>query len=84
MSQTLDQLQKQALDNPNEYWAKASEDIDWYKPAETILDDSKAPHFYNWFKGASCNTCYNAVDRHVEAGFGDQTAIIYDLSLIHI
>ncbi|WP_420546969.1 propionyl-CoA synthetase [Curvivirga sp.] len=78
MSEKLDQLQKHALEKPEEYWAAAAEAIDWYKPADKILDDSGAPHFYRWFKGASCNTCYNAVDRHVEAGFGEQTAIIYD------
>ncbi len=78
MSQTLDHLQQHALENPEEYWAEAAKGIDWYKPADQILDDSGAPHFYKWFKGATCNTCYNAVDRHVEAGFGEQTAIIYD------
>ena len=41
------------------------------------MDDSNAP-LYRWFAGAECNTCYNAVDRHVEDGRGDQDAIIYD------
>jgi propionyl-CoA synthetase len=56
---------------------KAAEAIDWVKPPSRALDDSRAP-FYGWFADAQCNTCYNAVDRHVEAGHGDRTAIIYD------
>ena len=42
-----------------------------------MLDDARPP-FYRWFAGGRLNTCYNAVDRHVEAGRGDQLAVIYD------
>ena len=51
--------------------------IDWVKPPSKALDDSKAP-LYQWFTDAEVNTCYNAVDRHVENGRADQAAIIYD------
>ncbi|MDX1737535.1 MAG: AMP-binding protein, partial [Alphaproteobacteria bacterium] len=78
MSNLIDQLQSQAIEDPEGYWAKAAEGIDWYKKPQTILDRSRAPHFYSWFPDGECNTCYNALDRHVEAGFGEQTAIIYD------
>ena len=74
----LDELQKQALRDPETYWAQAATDIDWDKPWDTVLDDSGAPHFYRWFAGAECNTCYNALDRHVEGGRADQPALIYD------
>ena len=59
------------------FWAEAAEDIHWYKKWDKVLDDSNPP-FYRWFTGGEVNTCYNAVDRHVEAGRGDQLALIYD------
>ncbi len=63
--------------DPEGFWAEAAEDIDWYKRWDRVLDSSRAP-IYHWFAGAEVNTCYNALDRHVEAGRGDQAAIIYD------
>ena len=66
-----------SIDNPEEFWAEAAESIDWYKKWDSVLDRSNPP-FYRWFRGGEMNTCYNAVDRHVEKGRGDQTAIIYD------
>ena len=51
--------------------------LDWYEEPETILDDSNPP-FYRWFRGGTLNTCHNALDRHVDGGRGDQTALIYD------
>ena len=63
--------------DPEEFWMTAAEAIDWVqKPSKALWDDA-AP-LYEWYKDASVNTCYNAVDRHVLAGRGDQTAIIYD------
>ena len=56
---------------------RAAGAIDWIRPPSKALDDSRAP-FYGWFPDAVCNTCWNAVDRHVEAGHGDRLAIIYD------
>ena len=49
----------------------------WYKTWDKVLDDSNKP-FYRWFTGAEVNTCYNALDRHVENGRADQAALIYD------
>ena len=63
--------------NPQKFWAEAAEDIHWTKTWNKVLDDSRPP-FYRWFTGAETNTCYNAVDRHVESGRGNQAAIIYD------
>ena len=59
------------------FWKEQSEDISWDKKPQKILDGSKSP-FYNWFPDASLNTCYNAIDRHVLSGRGNQIAIIYD------
>ena len=63
--------------NPQSFWAEAAQDIHWMKTWDKVLDDSRPP-FYRWFAGAETNTCYNAVDRYVEAGRGNQAAIIYD------
>jgi propionyl-CoA synthetase len=66
-----------ALRDPETFWAEAARLIDWDRPWERVLDDSRPP-FYRWFPGAALNTCFNAVDRHVAAGRGDQPAIIHD------
>ncbi|WLE99019.1 MAG: propionyl-CoA synthetase [Candidatus Electrothrix communis] len=66
-----------SLNNPEDFWAEAAESISWYKKWDVVLDSSDPP-FYRWFRGGELNTCYNAVDRHVENGHGDRTAIIYD------
>ncbi len=73
----FNELFKKSVDNPEQFWAEAAKDITWYKEPEKILDSSNAP-FYKWFPGGKMNTCYNAIDRHVENGRADQTAIIYD------
>jgi propionyl-CoA synthetase len=63
--------------DPQAFWAEAAREIDWIKPPQKIFDE-KAGVYGRWFPDATCNTCYNAVDRHVKAGRGAQTAIIYD------
>jgi len=68
---------KRSMENPEEFWAEAAQAIDWYKTWDKVLDDSRPP-FYRWFTGAELNTCYNALDRHVAAGRGEQAALIYD------
>ncbi len=72
-----EEIFKKSIQNPEEFWAEAAEGIDWYKKWDTVLDRSNPP-FYRWFSGGEMNTCYNAVDRHVENGRADQPAIIYD------
>lgn len=66
-----------SVNNPAEFWAEASEDIVWHKKWTKVLDDSSSP-FTKWFVGGQLNTCYNALDRHVDEGNGDQVAIIFD------
>ncbi len=72
-----DEVYARAVRDPEGYWAEASRAIHWDSPAQKVLDDS-APPFYRWFRGGRLNTCYNALDRHVEAGRGDHAAVIYD------
>ena len=64
-------------DAPESFWAEVAEAIHWYKKWDRVLDASRPP-FYRWFTGGMVNTCYNALDRHVEQGRGNQPALIYD------
>ncbi|MDX1785150.1 MAG: propionate-CoA ligase PrpE [Roseovarius sp.] len=68
--------------DPEAFWMQAAEAIDWTrKPSKALFDDN-AP-LYEWYCDGMVNTCYNAVDRHVENGRGEQTAIIYDSPITH-
>jgi propionyl-CoA synthetase len=66
-----------SLTDPAGFWADAAKNIDWYQPPSVVLDDSNPP-FYRWFPDGVLNTCFNAVDRHVRDGRGEQAALIYD------
>ncbi len=70
-------IYRHSLEHPEDFWAQAAAEIDWTEPWDRVLDDSRAP-FYRWFTGGRLNTCYNALDRHVERGRADQLALIYD------
>ncbi len=74
---SYEQSYGRSMEEPEAFWAEAAAAIDWIEPWDRVLDDSNIP-FYRWFAGASLNTCYNCVDRHVENGRGDQAALIYD------
>jgi propionyl-CoA synthetase len=76
MSKFLE-IHRRSIENPSEFWAEAAEGIDWERRWDKVLDDSNAP-IYRWFTGGRLNTCYNALDRHVASGRGEQAAIIYD------
>ncbi len=66
-----------SLADPEGFWMDAAQAIDWVTPPSKALFADNAP-LYEWYKDAQVNACYNAVDRHVENGRGDQVAIIYD------
>jgi propionyl-CoA synthetase len=63
--------------DPERFWLEAAQQVDWVTPPSKALNDSRAP-LYEWFTDSLVNTCWNAVDRHVLAGRGAQTAIIHD------
>ncbi len=67
----------EAQQDPEGFWLRAAEAIDWTRAPTRALDDSNPP-FYQWFSDGVFNTCHNAVDRHVQAGRGAQPAIVYD------
>jgi propionyl-CoA synthetase len=77
MSTLYDQIYARSINDPIGLWTEAAEEIHWYKKWNKVLDESKKP-FYRWFTGAEVNTCYNAIDRHVATGRGNQIALIYD------
>jgi propionyl-CoA synthetase len=66
-----------SLRDPEGFWGEIAEQIHWERRWTRVLDASRAP-FYRWFPGGRLNTCFNALDRHVEAGRGAQAALIYD------
>jgi propionyl-CoA synthetase len=71
-----------SLADPEGFWAEQAEALCWKKRWSKVLDDSHAP-LYRWFHGGVLNTCYNALDRWVEAGRGEQLALIYDSPVTH-
>ena len=68
---------RRSLEDPEGFWAEAAEDVVWQKRWDRVLDNDNEP-FTRWFVGGKLNTCYNAVDRHVDEGRGAQAAVIYD------
>src|SRR6476659_5979118 len=63
--------------DPQAFWAEAAKEIDWIEPPKAIFDP-KAGVYGRWFPDAVCNTCWNAIDRHVKGGRAAQPALIYD------
>ena len=68
---------RRSVTDPDSFWGDAARAIDWYREPSVILDSSNPP-FYRWFSDGELNTCFNALDRHVRDGRGDQAALIYD------
>lgn len=77
MNDKYEEIYHRSLNDPDGFWGEAAEDIVWEKRWDSVLN-AENPPFYRWFKGGLLNTCYNAVDRHVDEGYGEQDAIIYD------
>ncbi len=65
---------EQAARDPQAWWVKQAEQLDWFEPWEQVLDDSNPP-FYKWFVGGKINASHNCLDRHVAAGLGDRVAL---------
>jgi len=69
-----------SLTDPAGFWAEAAKEIDWIEPPKKIFDAAQGV-YGRWFTGGVVNTCYNALDRHVERGRADQVALIHDSPL---
>jgi acetyl-CoA synthetase len=68
-----DSVYEEAARDPQAWWAKQAEALDWFERWERVLDESDAP-FFKWFVGGKLNASYNCLDRHVDAGRGDKVA----------
>ncbi|MDP7541335.1 MAG: AMP-binding protein [Candidatus Pelagibacter bacterium] len=77
MTAKYNEIYENSIKNPEEFWQEISEDIFWFKKPTKILNKSNPP-FYKWFEDGTTNTCYNALDHHINVGRGDKTALIYD------
>lgn len=80
MKPSYQSLYLESIQQPEKFWAEAAAALHWDRKWDRVLDDSTKP-FYRWFSGGMLNTCYNALDRHVENGRADQAALIYDSPL---
>ncbi len=77
MTNKFNKIYQESIQNPEKFWQNVSEDIFWFKKPKKILNKSKPP-FYKWFEDGVTNTCYNAIDTHIDQGKGDKIALIYD------
>ena len=71
------EIYENSINKKEEFWKNISNDIFWYKKPTKILNSDKPP-FYKWFEDGVTNTCYNALDLHIDEGRGEKLAIIYD------
>ncbi|MEM2123998.1 MAG: AMP-binding protein, partial [Methanolinea sp.] len=72
-----DRVYRRSLERPEEFWAEAAAGVSWWREWDRVLSWDGS-HRVKWFSGAVLNTCYNALDRHVESGRADQPALVYD------
>ena len=77
MNQKYKEIYDNSIINREKFWQEVSNNIFWYKKPTKILNSDNPP-FYKWFGDGETNTCYNALDLHIEEGRGDKLAIIYD------
>jgi propionyl-CoA synthetase len=77
MRSQYDEAYARSLRDPEGFWAAAAEDLYWERRWDRVFDDARPP-YYRWFTGGVLNTCYNALDLHVDRGRGKQRALIYD------
>ncbi len=81
MGQTYRELHQQSLSDPESFWGAVAATLDWSKPYERLVGEgsgTSAGPIPRWFIGGELNACHNCVDRHVEAGFGDAPALLYE------
>ena len=72
------EMYTQSMENPDEFWAGVAERLDWFKKWDEVVNSDFVNADIEWFRGGKLNVSYNCLDRHVEAGHGDRTAIIWE------
>jgi len=73
-----EKLYQESIKDPSGFWSKQAERLHWYKKWDDVVDFDFVDANIKWFSGGKLNVSYNCLDRHVEAGFGDRTAIIWE------
>ena len=71
------EIYDKSIKKPDEFWREVADDIFWFKKPTKILNSANPP-FYKWYEDGITNTCYNALDLHIQNGLGDKIALIYD------
>ncbi|MEO0326015.1 MAG: propionyl-CoA synthetase [Myxococcota bacterium] len=71
---------ERSTQDPERFWREAAKALRWFEAPRTVLDADDAP-FYRWFPDGTLNTCFEALDRHVEDGHGDQLALVHDSAM---
>ena len=74
---TYSDIYRRSIHDPAAFWAESASLVDWVDPPSQVLDESNPP-MYRWYPDGTLNTCYNALDRHIDGGRGDQVALVYD------
>ena len=77
MNQKFAAIYENSIKKPEEFWKNVSDEIFWFKKPSKILNKSNPP-FYKWYEDGVTNTCYNALDFHIDNDRGDRNALIYD------
>jgi propionyl-CoA synthetase len=77
MSGEYERAFQESVSDPERFWGAAAEKVHWYRTYDQVLAGEKPP-FYRWFEGGIVNSCYNALDYHVENGLKNNIALIYD------
>jgi len=67
---------RESVDDPDRFWGATAENVQWYKKYERVLNSNNPP-FYRWFEGGLVNSCYNALDHHVENGLKDRRLLLW-------
>jgi acetyl-CoA synthetase len=73
-----DEIYKRSIEDPENFWAETAQRIHWIKPWDTVRNFDFVQGRIEWFAGGKLNACYNCIDRHIENGHGDETAIIWE------
>ena len=77
MKTSFNEIYQNSIQKPEKFWENISNDIFCFKKPSKILNKSNPP-FYKWFEDGITNSCYNAVDLHIDQGRGEKIALIYD------
>ena len=71
-------MYKKSLENSEKFWGEVAERLNWYTKWNSVRDVDFRSGKIKWFSGGILNASYNCIDRHIENGFGDDTAIIWE------